>query len=66
MHSVSDVATDPSLQWNWTKGGPSGYTKAGDPGRAWVAGVRNGVCIKVVVEPAGEGIITAFPSPGSS
>ncbi len=65
MHHVSDVATDPSLTWNWTKGGPSGHTRAADPGRASVFGVRNGVCTKVVVEPAGEGIITAHPSPGS-
>ncbi|MGB6056897.1 MAG: EndoU domain-containing protein [Microthrixaceae bacterium] len=65
MHHVSDIATDPGLKWNWTKGGPSGYTRAGDPGRASVFGVRDGVCIKVVVEPAGEGIITAHPSPGS-
>jgi Bacterial EndoU nuclease len=65
MHADSDIATDPSLQWNWTKGGPNGYTRAGDPARAEVFGVRNGLCVKAVVEPAGEGIITAHQSPGS-
>lgn len=34
------------------------------PARFRVYGERDGVCIRVVVEPAGEGIITGFPDPG--
>jgi len=65
MHAISDIATDPSLKWNWTKGAEgSDFTRAGDPSRLSVVGERNGLCIKVVVEPAGEGIITAHPAPG--
>ena len=37
------------------------FTKAGKPARFAVEGVRDGVNIKVIVEPTGEGIITAFP-----
>jgi hypothetical protein len=64
MHEVSDIATDPKLQWV-QQTGPKGsmYTNAGNPARFTVAGERGGVTIKVVLEPAGEGIITAHPIP---
>jgi hypothetical protein len=39
--------------------------KNGDPVRIRLYGIRDGVQIKVVFEPAGEGIITAFPFPGA-
>lgn len=62
MHNVSDIVTDPSLDWKWTKGAQgSDFTNAGDPSRAVVTGNRDGIDIKVVVEPAGEGIVTAHP-----
>jgi len=62
MEHVSDVATDPSAAWV-QKSGKAGslFTKAGAPARFTVTGEREGVQIKVVVEPAGEGIITAHP-----
>ncbi|WP_181134379.1 DUF6531 domain-containing protein [Rathayibacter tritici] len=62
MHEVSDVATDPSLRWKQNKG-PLGsdYAKNGEPSRILVEGLRDGVTIRVIVEPIGEGIITAFP-----
>ena len=62
MHAVSDVATDPSpTPRNVT--GPAGSlkTNAGNPARQEVFGMRNGVCIRVVTEPLGEGIIAAHP-----
>jgi hypothetical protein len=40
-------------------------TKSGKPARFRVYGTRDGLQIKVVVEPGGEGIITAFPWPGA-
>lgn len=62
---VSDVATDPnSIVMGAPKNG-SLFTKAGKPARFRLYGTRDGVQIKVVVEPAGEGIITAFPWPGA-
>jgi hypothetical protein len=62
MHYVSDIATDPKLQWTWQSGKPgSMFTKSGKPSRVFVIGEREGVKIKVVIEPAGKGIITAFP-----
>ncbi len=63
MHHVSDIATDPALQWVQQTGkAGSLFTKAGAPARFYVIGVRDGVGVKVIVEPAGEGIITAFPN----
>jgi uncharacterized protein YukE len=62
---VSDVATDPnSVVMGAPKNGGL-LTKSGKPARFRVYGIRDGVQIKVVVEPGGEGIITAFPWPGA-
>ena len=64
MHYVSSIATDPGLPWIQQTGkAGSLYTKAGDPARFIVVGEREGVKIKVVLEPAGEGVITAHPLP---
>jgi hypothetical protein len=64
MEHVSDIATDPSLDWVQQTGKPGSlFTKAGDPARFTVVGQREGVRMKVVLEPAGEGIITAHPLP---
>ena len=61
MHNVSDIATDRDLVWHGPKGS---YDEFGNPTRFKVWGERGGICIRVVAEPAGEGIITAFPDPG--
>ena len=64
MHEVSDIASDPAQTWVQQTGKPGSlYTKAGDPARFVGIGERGGVRIKVVIEPAGEGIITALPIP---
>ncbi|MGH9169527.1 MAG: RHS repeat-associated core domain-containing protein [Acidimicrobiales bacterium] len=64
MHSVSDVATDPSLTWVQQTGKLGAeFTKNGAPVRLFVDGVRDGINIRVIIEPGGEGIITAFPIP---
>ena len=61
MHHISDIATDPALKWVPQTGSGGWFTKAGNPARFSVEGVRDGTNIKVILEPAGEGIITAFP-----
>lgn len=62
MHNVSDIATDPSLPVTQKTGPPgSQYTNAGNPARQEAIGERDGVNIRVITEPAGEGIITAHP-----
>ena len=59
MHEVSDIASDPTLRAVRPDGKTDLFYKSGKPARFVVEGVREGVTIKVVVEPAGEGIITA-------
>lgn len=62
MHNVSDLATDPSATWTQLTGrAGANYTSKGAPVRWAVEGVRDGVSIRVIVEPRGEGIITAYP-----
>lgn len=62
MHNVSDLATDPAANWAQQTGKAGAqFTKSGQPVRWKVEGVRDGVCIVCIVEPHGEGIITAFP-----
>ncbi|MGL4297723.1 MAG: EndoU domain-containing protein [Candidatus Neomicrothrix subdominans] len=64
MHSVSDIATDPSLTWVQQTGrAGAAFTRGGAPVRYTVEGVRDGVKIRVVLEPGGEGIVTGFPIP---
>lgn len=64
MHSVSDIATDPSLTWVQQTGrAGAAFTRGGAPVRYTIEGVRDGVKIRVVLEPGGEGIITGFPIP---
>jgi RHS repeat-associated protein len=64
MHNASDIATDPSLQWQQLTGrAGADFTRAGDPVRYAVEGVRDGVKMRVIIEPGGEGIITAYPVP---
>jgi hypothetical protein len=62
LHNASEVATDPH-----SIPGPNNTTKlfnkSGEPTRNVYFGVRDGVEIKVVVEPAyGGRIITAYPT----
>jgi hypothetical protein len=62
MTAVSDIASDPNLHWKQQTGiSGSLFTKSGKPARFVVEGVRSGTNIKVVIEPAGQGIITAHP-----
>jgi len=50
MHSLSDIATDPSLTWVQQTGrAAAAYTRGGAPVRYTVEGVRDGVKIRVVL-----------------
>lgn len=67
MSTISDIATDPQLKWKPQTGSGGMYTKLGKPARFVVVDangnlpVVDGVPVKVIVEPAGEGIVTGFP-----
>ncbi|MCO3953312.1 hypothetical protein DK265_14505 [Pseudomonas aeruginosa] len=52
----------PLFSWTQLTGKPGAqFTTKGKPVRWAVEGVRDGVSIRVIVEPHGEGIITAYP-----
>lgn len=63
METISDIATDPRLKWVQRQGRPGATTyNNGAPMRYRVDGAREGISIRVGVEPGGEGIITGFPT----
>jgi len=64
MHETSDIVTDPKISWDKLTGTGGDYTKTGKPARFKATGLRDGITIEVVIEPAGEGIITAYPKSG--
>jgi len=63
-HGISAVATDPAST-TVQQTGPAGslYTNSGNPSRFATTGTYNGQNIKVITEPAGEGIVTGHPVP---
>ena len=64
MHNISDLATDSTLEWVQQTGKLGAeFTKYGAPVRFYVDGTRDGVPMRVIIEPGGEGIITGFPYP---
>ncbi|PPG20910.1 hypothetical protein C5C66_06955 [Rathayibacter toxicus] len=61
--NILDIANDPTLEWEPQGSNTFGLFKANDePARITVIGEKDGVTIKVVIEPMGEGIITAYPT----
>ena len=53
INYISDIIKDPRSRWT---------QQPGKPVRWRIEGTRNGVDIRVIVEPQGEGVITAFPT----
>lgn len=64
MGAISDIATDPKLKWIPQTGTGGSYTRSGLPAKFLVEGVYDNVKIRVIIQPASEGIITAFPLTG--
>lgn len=63
MDAISDIATDPNIPWMQITGkSGSKFTKSGKPVRFKAEGTRDGVNIKTIIEPQGEGIITGYPN----
>lgn len=54
LQYISDIIKNPNSRWIQQPGRP--------PIRWRVEGTREGVDIRVIVEPQGEGVITAFPT----
>ena len=64
METVSDIATDPSITWKQKGGRPGAttYKRSGNPVRYTAIDTREGLNIKAIVEPGGQGIITGYPT----
>ena len=62
MAEVSELVIDNDLEWKQISG-PIGenLTRKGNAIRWLVRGERDGVLIEAIIEPRGEGIITAYP-----
>jgi hypothetical protein len=62
MNSIYDIISDDKIEPVWTRGRMGSlFTKKGTPSRYYLEGIRENIKIRVVIESAGEGIITAFP-----
>jgi hypothetical protein len=62
MSEVSNIVIDPKVQWKQITGRPGlTHTRKGIPVKYEGVGVRDSVKIKVIIQPEGEGVITAFP-----
>ncbi|MCB1245497.1 MAG: EndoU domain-containing protein [Verrucomicrobiae bacterium] len=62
MAEISELVSDEALEWTQVTGAAgANLTKKGNAIRWKVEGVRDGVTIRAIIEPRGEGIITAFP-----
>jgi filamentous hemagglutinin len=63
INYISEVIQDSNSIWLQQNGKPGAkYTKTGKPVRWQVDGTRDGVNIRIIVEPDGKGVITAFPT----
>ena len=63
LNNISDVVRDPNSVWTQQSGRPGArFTRNGDPVRWKIEGTRDNVDIRVIVEPDGQGVITAFPT----
>ena len=63
INYISEVVKDPNSIWFQQNGNLGAkYTKTGKPVKWQIDGTRDSVNIRVIVEPDGRGVITAFPT----
>ena len=57
IENVKDIVSDLNIRPIWRRGAPGSLvTRTGIPSRYYLEGIRDGVRIRVIVEPAGEGV----------
>ena len=63
LDNIIEVVKDPNSTWTQRTGSPGAeFTRKGRPVRWRVEGTVDGIDIRVTVEPAGQGVVTAFPT----
>ena len=63
LGNITKVVKDPNSTWTQQTGRPGAtVTRAGEPVTWKVEGTVDGIDIRVVVEPTGRGVVTAFPT----
>ena len=63
LDNITKVVKDPNSQWTQQTGAAGRqFTRAGDPVIWKVEGTVDNIDIRVIVEPAGQGVVTGFPT----
>ena len=62
LDNITKVVKDPNSKWTQQSGSPGAkFTKKGQPVRWRVDGTIDNVDVRVIVEPDGQGVVTAIP-----
>ncbi len=62
MYKISDIVIDPKTKWRQITGKQGAtHTRKGIPVKYEAVRIKDGIKIKIIVQPEGRGIITAFP-----
>ena len=63
LDNITDVVKDPNSTWKQETGRPGAeFTKKGAPVKWSVTGTRDGIDIRVLVEPSGRGVVSGYPT----
>ena len=63
LNNIKKVLEDPDSTWTQQTGSPGAeFTKRGQPVKWKVEGTVDGVDIRVITQPGGQGVVTSIPT----